>query len=149
LVELDATVVAETDLLAAVERGGREIAGEAADVDFLRAPTEALRGQAGQAGDRVGDRGVGQFADVFGRDRFDDRRRFAFGLCRSFDTAANTDHLDGVQVLGVFGCWVLRLVGRLRVGAVGQHQRRRRQCHTQQVSFQRLHGSPPQQLEFS
>src|SRR5690606_42153313 len=64
LVELDAAVVADADLLAAVEQGGAEVLGEATDADGGRAAGDALRGQTGQARDRLGDRQVGQLADV-------------------------------------------------------------------------------------
>ena len=76
LVEFDAAVVAGADHLAAVEQRGGEVGRQAADADHLRAAADALRGQAGQAGDRFGDGDVGQLADVFGRDGFDDRGRF-------------------------------------------------------------------------
>ena len=44
LVELDRAVIARGHLLAAVEQGGREIGGEAADGDHLIAAIDALRG---------------------------------------------------------------------------------------------------------
>ena len=72
LVELDGAVVAGRGLLAAVQQGHREIGAEAADRDDVGAARQALRGQAGKAGDRFGDRGVGELADILGRDRLDD-----------------------------------------------------------------------------
>ena len=72
MVELDAAIVAGRGLLAAVQEGLREIGAEAADRDDGGAAGDALRGEAGQAGDRFGDRGVGKAADILGRDRLDD-----------------------------------------------------------------------------
>jgi hypothetical protein len=70
LVVFGAAVVAGRDLLAAVQQRGGKVRRQAADRNHLRAAFNALRGQAGQAGDRFGDRHVGQLADVFGGDGF-------------------------------------------------------------------------------
>jgi hypothetical protein len=72
LIEFDVAIVAGRSLLAPVEERGREIGAEAADRDDVGAAREALRRQAGQPGDRLGDRRVGQLADVFGGHRLDD-----------------------------------------------------------------------------
>ncbi len=94
LVEFDAAVVAGGDLLAAVEQRRREVGPEAADRQVLVAPVEALRGNAGQAGERVGDRYVGQLADVFGRDRFDDQNGVALDLGRVGEAGAEAGDDD-------------------------------------------------------
>ena len=72
LVVFDRAVVTGRGLLAAVQQRGREVGREAADRDAVRAAVDALRGEAGQAGDRLRDRCVGKLADVLGRDRLDD-----------------------------------------------------------------------------
>ena len=79
LVELDAAVVAGADLLASVEQRGRESGVGAAQADRRGAAFRALRRQARQARDRFGDAGVGQLADVFGRNRLDDAHRLLLG----------------------------------------------------------------------
>src|SRR5690606_8064506 len=100
LVELDAAVVAGAGLLAAVEGGGGEVAGEAADVDLGGAAALALRGQAGQAGDGFGDARVRQLADVLGGNRLDDRSRGLLGVDRLLDAAADAGHGDAVEFGG-------------------------------------------------
>ena len=51
LIELDTTVVTGTDLLATVQQGGGEVAGQAANIDRGSATGHALRRQSGQARD--------------------------------------------------------------------------------------------------
>src|SRR5690606_25109192 len=114
LVELDAAVVAGARLLAAVERGGGEVAGEAADVDLGGAAALALRGQAGQARDRFGDAGVRQLADVLGRDRLDDRGGGLLGVDGPFDRGTDAGNDDAVELGGLFA--VRRRGGVLREG---------------------------------
>ena len=59
LVILDRPIVAGRGLLAAVEQGRREVRRKAADRNRVRTARDTLRGQAGQARDRFGDRRVG------------------------------------------------------------------------------------------
>ena len=142
LVELDAAVVAQAHLFAAVEQRRGEVAREAADVDLLRTVAEALRGQAGQARQRVGDRHVRQLADVLGRDRLDDGGGRALGVDRVLDATADARDLDTVEGDGV-GLWRVRLLGRrggLRVRRARRQVHRRRQRHGQQVALEIQHG---------
>ena len=140
LVELHAAVVAQAHLFAAIEQRGGEIAGEAADVDLLRAVAEALRGQAGQARQRVGDRHVRQLADVFGRDGLDDRGGGALGVDRILDAAADAGDLDAVQGDRIGG-FVGRLGRRrgLRVRRPRGQVQHRRQRRAQQVALEIQH----------
>ena len=57
----------------------------------------AKRGEAGQAGNRLGDAHGGQLADVFGGDRLDDRGRVLLDVDRALDAAADAGHGDLVQ----------------------------------------------------
>ena len=123
LVEFDAAVPAGADLLAAIEQGAAELFGHAADVDHLGAAIDALHGQAGEPGDRVGDADVGKPADVFGTDGFDDRGGFLLGLDRSGDACADARDPDGVQGGGLRR--PLGLVGRC---LLGQYRQGGRQC---------------------
>jgi hypothetical protein len=50
----------------------------------LRTTADALRGEAGQARNRFGDADIGQLADVFRGDRFDNRGGLLLGLDRGF-----------------------------------------------------------------
>ena len=94
LVELHAAAVAGRYLFAAVEQRGGKVGRHAADADRLCTAGGTLRGHAGQAGDRFGDAGVGQLADVFRRNRFHDRVAVFLDRDGILDTAADTgdDH---------------------------------------------------------
>ena len=80
LVEFDAAVVTRRHNFAAIQQREREVRAETADGDLLRAATDALRGDAREACERVGDREVRQLADIFCRDHFDDVRGFTLGF---------------------------------------------------------------------
>src|SRR5690606_14586669 len=104
----------------------------------------ALRGESGQARERVGDRHVRQLADVLGRDRLDDGGGGALGLDGVLDAAADAGDGDAVQLGGVVGRGgglfgrglpVCGRAGVLRLCGGGDHQRRRGQRHAQQVAF--------------
>ena len=73
---------------------------EAADRQRLRAAVGALRGDAGQATDGFGDRGIRQLADVLGRNHLDDRRFVLLDVDRILDALAHTgdDHFLDVLV---------------------------------------------------
>src|SRR5690606_6690201 len=101
LVELDAAVVAGADQLAAVEQGGGEVRGQAAHADDLGATGDALRRQARQARDRLGDAHVRQLADVLGRDRLDDGGGVALDRDRALDAATDAGDGDRIEVGGV------------------------------------------------
>jgi hypothetical protein len=150
LVELDATVVADADLLAAVEQRGAEVVGQATDADRGGATGDALHGQTGQARDRLGDADVRQLADVLGGNRFNDLARSALGVDRALDTgsdAGNRHRIQCLRVLRLVLCLVLLrrrrlLVGRLRIGIGRKHHRCRCQRHAEQITFQLHHHSP-------
>ena len=119
LVEFDTAVVAGADLLAAVERGAGEVAGKAADIDLGGPATLPLRGQAGQAGDRLGDGGIRQFADVLGRHRFNDRGRLLLGIDGVLDAAADAgdrDRLEFLHRLTATACFGFGLGRRVSFG---------------------------------
>ncbi len=120
LIELDRAVVARARLGAAVEQHGGEIWRKPADGDDLGAAGNALRGEAGQAGDRFGDRDVGQLADFFGRDRFDDARFILLGVDRVGQRIPDPRN-DDFLALGLGRCFLGP--GRLRQQA-GHGQRR-------------------------
>jgi len=127
-------------LLPSVERGAGEIGRQAADGNHIGPTIRALRGQARQASQAFGDAGVGQLADVFGRDRLDDVVGVLLGLQRTLDTAADAgDHhraeviygtlrrlllglgaglgfLRGALLRGRVLCLRLRLLSRDRIG---------------------------------
>ena len=128
LVVLDAAVVTDGDLLAAIEQRGAEVRAEAADREALVTAFEALRGDAGQAGERVRDRDVGQLADVFSRKRFDDGRRSALDRGRGIERGAVTGDNDRAFIGGgCFGGGLRRGVLRKgRRGERGSGQRNRR-----------------------
>ena len=73
LVQFNAAVVAGADLLAAVQQRGGEVRRKAADRNDVGAAIKALGGQARQARQRFSDRQVGQLAQIFGRNNFNDR----------------------------------------------------------------------------
>ena len=146
LIELDAAVVAEADLFAAIERGAGEVTGEAADVDLGGTAALALGGQAGQTGDRFGNRGIRQFADVFGGNRFNDTGCRLLGLDGVFDTA--TDAFDGHLVDGFgigrfLGSRCFFSIGRF-LGIRGSHQQHggRHQCNAEHVALKYHYPSP-------
>ena len=120
LIEFDRAVVARARLGAAVEQHGGEIWRKPADGDDLGAAGNALRGEAGQAGDRFGDRDVGQLADFFGRDRFDDARFILLGVDRVGQRIPDPRN-DDFLALGLGRCFLGP--GRLRQQA-GHGQRR-------------------------
>src|SRR6202007_1180844 len=65
--------VARAGLLAAVKQVAVEVRAQSSDAYAGGvAVLVTLRGDAGQSRQRFGDRGVGQLADVFRRDRLDD-----------------------------------------------------------------------------
>ena len=115
LVELDAAVVVGRRLLAAVEQRAREVGAEATDRNVTGTAGDTLRGQAGKAGDRFTDRGVGELADVLARDRFDDLVLFALFRDRAFQRGAIARDNDYIALIGrLFG--VLRPGGRRQTG---------------------------------
>ena len=108
LVKLDRAVVARTGLLAAIEQRGGEVGREPAQRDHLRAAVDTLGGEAGQARDRFRDRLVGQLADVFGRNGFDDAVGVALGVDRVGDGEADAGDQDAailVRHFGRVGAW--------------------------------------------
>ncbi|MNQ77438.1 hypothetical protein D3C85_923050 [compost metagenome] len=117
LVEFDAAVIAGRHHFAPVQQGGGEVRAEAANGDLLAAAIEALHGHAGQAGQGFSDRDVGQLADVFGRDDFDDRGVAGLGRDRGLDRATDAGDDDLVDLGRLV---VLR--GGLRLGAARQSQ---------------------------
>ncbi|MNE41864.1 hypothetical protein D3C80_1359620 [compost metagenome] len=117
LVEFNAAVVAGRHHLAPVQQGGGEVRAEAANGDLLAAAVEALHGHARQARQGFSDRDVGQLADVFGRDDFDDRGVAGLGRDRGLDRAADAGDDDLVD-LGR----LLVLRGRLRLSAARESQ---------------------------
>ena len=96
LVEFDPAVVARRDDFTAVEEREAEVRAEAADRDLLRTAAHALGGNAGQTRERVRNREVGEKAEVFRRDHFDDRSCFALGIERRLDRAADPGDDDRV-----------------------------------------------------
>ena len=146
LIELDAAVVAEADLFAAVEGGAGEVTGETADIDLGGTATFALGGQAGQTRDGFGNRRVRQFADVFGGNRFDDARRGLFGVDGVLNTAADAPdgHLvDGFGIGRFFGGFRFFSIGRF-LGMRGSHQQHggRHQCNAEHVALKYHYPSP-------
>ena len=124
LIEFDRAVIARAGLLAPIEQHGGEIGSKAADRDDLRTAGNALRGKAGQTGDRFGDRHVGQLTDVFGRNRLDDAGFVLLGVDRVGQRIAQPRNHDGRIVAGI--------VGFLRESCLRHHadkrQRRNRGC---------------------
>ena len=121
LVELDAAVVVGRGLLAAVQQGLREVGAEAADGDDVGAAAGALRRDAGQAGDRFADAVVGQLADVFGGDRFDDLFLASSWSGRALEARAEAGD-DDFLALGRRGRWRRRSsvsLGRRRRRGIG------------------------------
>ena len=143
LVELDAAVVAGGDQFAAVEQRGREVGRQAAHRDHLRAARDALGRQAGQAGDGLGDRHVGQLADVLGGDGLDDRVGILLDRDGGLDAAADAGDGHRPQRLvgrGLGSGFLVRFgLGLLRLGGAG-HQGQRHQAaggdrlHTEQLA---------------
>ena len=138
LVELDAAVVTGTHLLAPVEQCAGEGRIGAAQADCRGAAVGALRSEARQARDRLRDAGVGQLADVLGRDDFDDAAGVLLFFGGGLDGVADAaDHhfLDRAFVFGGRG------IGR---GLLGHECRRR--CGQQQRGtgrFDVVHQGPP------
>ena len=79
-----------------VDPGGEARVG-ATQADRGRAAFGALRRDARQARDRLGDRRVRQLADVFGRDRLDDAARVGLQRDRALDARADTGDDDFLQ----------------------------------------------------
>ena len=120
--QVDRTAVAGAGLFAAVEQVAVEVRTQAANRDVrCGAGLGALRGQAWQAGQRLGDGGVWQLADIFGGNRFNDRAGIALDVDGSFDTATDARHGHGLdlRISGRLGCLRGRRDGRcfLRIGA--------------------------------
>ena len=126
LVELDAAVVARADLFATIEERISEVRRETAHGDDLRAARDTLGGEAGEARDRLRDGNVGQLADVFGGNRFDDRGRLLLGEDGALNAAADAGDHEGIELDGFilavgFGGLGLRehIQGRLRKQQAG------------------------------
>ena len=156
LVELHSAVHAHAHLLAAIERGGVEVPGQAADVDVGGAAAHALGGEPGQARQRIRNGHVRQLADVLRGHHFNDVGGSLLDVDGAFDRAADASDGHPVEILCVFGlllggrcCFRLfhlfRGLGGLRACVRGHHQRGRRQRDAQQVSLQ-LHHRPLQNL---
>ena len=97
LAVIEAAIVIDGRDHAAIEGRGRVIGAEAADRDIFCAAGGLLDGDAGQARERVGDRDVGQLADILGRDRFDDVDRVllrAVGVLDRAGIARDDDLFD-------------------------------------------------------
>ena len=101
LVQLDRAVVARGRLFAAVQQRLGEIRAEAADRDHVGAPVQALRGKAGKARNRFPDRGVGQLADIFRRDRFHDLVGQLLFRHRAFEAGTKARHNDDIVRSGI------------------------------------------------
>jgi hypothetical protein len=74
-----------------------------------------LRGETGQSRNGFRDTRVGQLADVFCGNRFDDARRFTFELDRIFDAGTDASHQNRFDIFACCaGCGrVLRLRGTM------------------------------------
>src|SRR5471032_77567 len=115
----DGAAVAGAGQFAAIQQRAAEVGGEAADADQVGVAADVLRGQAGQGGDRFGDAGVRQFADVFGRDGFDDGGRIFLDGDVRLDAAADARHGHRLhRRFGGAGAGAGAAV--LRVGRAGQ-----------------------------
>ena len=155
LVELHSAVHAHAHLLAAIERGGVEVPGQAADVDVGGAAAHALGGEPGQARQRIRNGHVRQLADVLCGHHFNDVPGLLLDVNGAFDCTADAGDGDPVKVLGVvrlllggsfrFQFRFFSGLGGLRARVRGHHQRGRRQRDAQQVSLQ-LHHRPLQNL---
>ena len=131
LVELDRAAVVGGGLLPPVERRAGEVRAEAADRDDVGAASITLRGKAGEAGDRFADAVVRQFADVFGRNRFDHRLGRLLLRGRAAQRCAEAGDDDIFVGIGCSGC-VRRRSGRglrLRGSRADQQQRRPKRAH--------------------
>ena len=101
LVKFDRPVVAGRGLFAPVQQRLGEVGAEPANGDDVCAAVEALRSDARQAGDRFPDGIVGQLADVFCRDRFQDQVAVALGVdrtCQRLAEAGNDDNVFGLRI---------------------------------------------------
>ena len=98
LVVLHAAVLANGRLLAPVQRGAGKIGRQAADRDGAGLAVHALRGQAGQPRQAVGDAHIRQLADVFGGDRLDDLVGVLLDLDRALNAAGNARDHDGAEL---------------------------------------------------
>ncbi|BBJ99476.1 hypothetical protein Xcc3_07840 [Xanthomonas campestris pv. campestris] len=80
------------------------------DADFFAFAELAVHGDAGEPRQRLGDVGVGEFADVFGADRIDDGIGIALDVERLAQAGLVPDNLDFVQRghRGIGGRGVLR-----------------------------------------
>ena len=122
LVIFDSAIVAGRGLLAPVEQGRREVGCETADRDRVRATRDALRGQARQARDRFRDRGVGQLANVFRRNRFHDLIARFLGVDRALQRSAEAGDDDVLIIFLGRGCIGGGRRLRLRGGRAEQQQ---------------------------
>ena len=80
LVVLESAVVRNGGDFATIEQGSGEIRSKAANREHVSPTGQTLGGHAWQLRQGFSDGGVGQLADIFRRDRFDDRGRFFFDL---------------------------------------------------------------------
>ncbi len=94
----------------------------AVDAHALRGAECAIDGHARHLRQCFGDVGGGEFADVFGGDRFDDRIRIALFLERFLQTFANADDFDRAQFL--IALRRRTAAGRLRIGRCEQRRLR-------------------------
>jgi hypothetical protein len=73
-------------------------------VTLAPSPLVAVDRHAGNALQRFGQVGVGEFADVFGHDAVDDTVRIALQVHRRGHTAADTGHHHGLRFITSLNC---------------------------------------------
>jgi hypothetical protein len=113
---------------AAVQRDQVEAAAEAADRDLRAFAVGAVDRHAGDALQRFGEVGVGELADVFGRDGVDDAAVAALDLDRAFQRgpdARDDDFVDRLVLVIALGLGLAAGENRH-----GQRQQRRRSIQT-------------------
>ncbi|MNV18248.1 hypothetical protein D3C71_1090690 [compost metagenome] len=92
----------------AVQEGQVEAGIGAVDADPLTLAEATVQRDAGQLGQRLGDVGAGELADVLGGDRLGNGDVVALGVQRLFQAGADADDVDRIQV-GRGGGGFLRL----------------------------------------
>ena len=80
LVEFNRASCTGADLLTAIQKAGAEVPNQTPDDNALGAAVDPLGCQTRKAGERFGNTGVRQLADVLGGDCFNDDRSTAFDL---------------------------------------------------------------------
>ena len=146
LVELDPAIIARRDHFAAIEQRKAEIRPKPADRDLLRPATHALSGHTRQTGERIGDRKIGQQAEVFGGNHLDNARGIALGVERILDRAANAGDGDvATRFIDLHCLGIRRGLRRRRHRACHQHKPGRRTAQQTRIGGKCLqtHHIPP------